>query len=588
MYTKRGQQRRSHEGAGRLYTFDDLEDEVFLDPIPRAPANELDEMDLMEAGLLSSSSQSDNKSSFEVVSETDSGSEAEAERGRRAGMASRNKPTKPPRRNKTTQFPTGRVASEPVISAVSSEDEEAITQSQEEEEDDEEEDDLDEGQETTLGQRTVTIFRQIYFERSLARNLGFEPTLISPPNTEFLKFLLYDFSVQHVTRVNQCIPMPAFLLTSLINPIAKTTSAGERDLTRGIVTHAVLVNYFYQAKTKVRSMQCSLNATIHGQTMNNIATYVTNLTPGGRAAALALHFLMPQKAVMTKQYQACLRRLTEELRKRRVTESPSTLEILETIRDYNLIFPIAPYTNRGALYLYRNNLQKLSNGYRNVLKLLSSEKLNEEHFVNDLAFMIGAQLMLIQFEQTLHVLRAYIVHHLHNLATLIYIIYVQFPSLRGDYIQVTEAIYRAVTSHSDEPLFQVNTWLFDYLRAVRNLEAVVCPDYMMCALRQWTTVHEDNPITDYMFHDPAIQDSRIRCGDTQTKLLVRNLCFTRMQGRPTSRQTPVEHVLVPTASLNRPYLRCNSTEEREVNSHRNLTLRSFLETNGNHPMSQLQ
>ncbi|QQL11438.1 Rh43 [macacine betaherpesvirus 3] len=190
MYTKRGQQRRSHEGAGRLYTFDDLDDEVFLDPIPRAPANELDEMDLMEAGLLSSSSQSDNKSSFEVVSETDSGSEAEAERGRRAGMGSRNKPTKPPRRNKTTQCPTGCVASEPVISAISSEDEGATTQSQEEDDD---EDDLDEGHETTIGQRTVTIFRQIYFERSLARNLGFEPTLISPPNTEFLKFLLYEF-----------------------------------------------------------------------------------------------------------------------------------------------------------------------------------------------------------------------------------------------------------------------------------------------------------------------------------------------------------------------------------------------------------
>ncbi|AKI29793.1 tegument protein UL25 [Mandrillus leucophaeus cytomegalovirus] len=580
MYPRRGQPHRSREAPGRLYTYSDVENEVFAPPNPRKPTNDIDAVNRMEAGLLTPSDLSDTKSSFELVSETDSGSESEVERGRRHGLAT-HKGRKPSHYSRHQPHgSTHRHSSRgSAVSFPTSEEEGIVSPSPEEDDYSQETDDF--------RRRSTSLFDKICFEKSLTRNLGFEPNVISPPNTEFMKLLLYEFSIQHISRVNQCIPMPVFILTSLVDPVIKTTSTGERELTRSIVTHAVLVNYYYQAKVKIRSMQHSLTATIQGATLRNIAAYVTNLTPAGRAAALALHFLTHEKLVYEPQYQVCLRRLHDELRKRRTSESPCTGEIYECIRDYNLIFLSAPYTTRGALYTYRNNLQKLTNGYKSDLKLLCSEKLNEEHFLNDLAFLTGIQIMMMQFRRNLDILRLYLCHQLQNLSNLIYLIYLQFPSLRSDYLQVTEAIYRATNSSDDEPLFQVNTWLFDFLRAVRSLDVFVCPDYILCALRQWTVgTDNESRLADIMLRDAALQDPRTKHGNVHSKCLTRNVCIMRLHSRPTSRHTSVEHVMVPIPTIRKLYQDNISADERESDSRRQSALRTFLELNGNHPASR--
>ncbi|AEV80573.1 tegument protein UL25 [Cercopithecine betaherpesvirus 5] len=576
MYTKRRQPRRSREVPARLYTYEDVENEVFEPQSPRPPTNELDAINRMEAGLLTPSDISDTKSSFELVSETDSGSESEVERGRRGGLAA-HKPRRHSSHLSQRHFPTQ--PKETKLTLTTSEEE--VSQSQDEDNDGHEELDFS-------TRHSVLLFEKMCFERSLLRNLSFEPTLVSPPNTELLKSLLYNFSLQHISRVNQCTPMPPFVLLSLIDPIVKTTSAGERELIRAIVSHVVLANYYHQAKIKVRSMQHSLNATMQGTAMRNISTYVTNLTAAGRAAALALHFLAPERTVFEPQYQVCLRRLADELRKRRTSESPITSEIYETMRDYNLLFMPSPYTTRGALYLYRNNLQKLTNGYKSVLRLLCSEKLNEEHFLNDLAFLVGTQIMIMQFQQAIHIIRLYITHQLQSLSHLTYLIYLQFPSLRSDYIQVTEAIFRAINNSDDEPLLQVNTWLFDFLRAVRQLDAFVSPDYVLCALRQWTIGRdEESRIANHMLRDAALQDSRTKHGNVHSKCLTRNLCITHLQTRPTSRHTSVEHLPVPVTAIRRLYQDNISADECELDSRRNQTMQSFLQLNGNHPTDRL-
>ncbi|AKG51629.1 UL25 [Papio ursinus cytomegalovirus] len=582
MHRRREHQYRPSELSGRLYTYGDGDNDVFSQSDSRRPTNEMDAINRMEAGLLTPSDVSDHtKSSFELVSDTNSDSEAEVERGRRGGLATHRGRAPSSQYSRHQQYVSAhrRVSRGSAASLPSSEEHELVSHSSDEQDYCQETDDF--------RRRSIPLFDKLCFEKSVTRNLGFEPNVISPPNTEFMKLLLYEFSIQHISRVNHCIPMPTFALISLIDPVVKIASAGERDLTISIVTHAVLVNYYYNSKVKIRSMQHSLAATVKAPTVRNITAYVTNLTPAGRAAALALHFLTHEKVVYEPQYQVCLRRLHDELRKRRSSESPSTGEIYECIRDYNLIFLSAPYTTRGALYTYRNNLQKLTNGYKSDLKLLCSEKLNEEHFLNDLTFLIAAQIMLIQFQRNLDILRLYLIHHLQNLSNLIYLIYIQFPSLRSDYLQATEAIYRTTNSPDDELLFQVNTWLFDFLRAVRHLDAFVSPDYVMCALRQWTMGRDDESRTaDTMLRDAALQDPLTKHGNVHSKCLTRDVCLMRLHSRPTSRHTHVEHIMVPFPTIQKLYQDNISADERECDSRRQAALRTFLELNGNHPASR--
>lgn len=162
------------------------------------------------------------------------------------------------------------------------------------------------------------------------------------------------------------------------------------------------------------------------------------------------------------QYATSLRRLDEELRHRGTPESPRLTEVYQTLRDYNVLFYTAHYTSRGALYLYRQNLQRLNENHRGMLRLLSVEEICEEHTLNDLAFLVGVELMITHFQRTIRVLRCYLQHQLQSISELCYLIYVQLPSLREDYAQLSDVIYWAVSQNYDYALYASTPALFDF------------------------------------------------------------------------------------------------------------------------------
>ncbi|AAM00675.1 tegument protein UL25 [Panine betaherpesvirus 2] len=435
-------------------------------------------------------------------------------------------------------------------------------------------------------------------------NLGFHTSVVSPHEVDFIKFVLTESSLQHVASINACVPMPAFALASLVDPVFRNVSPGERDLTRYVVLHAVFINYYYQALGKARHMDTALENTLQSPTVRQMVAHADNQTRAGRATALALHFLRSDKPVTDGQYLACLRRLDDELRRRGTVESPKLTEVYETLRDYNVLFSMAHYTTRGALYLYRQNLQKLNDDHQGALKLLSGEQFSTDHTLNDLAFLVGIELMVAHFRRTIRALRCYIQHQLQTVSELAYFIYLQLPSLRNEYLELMEILYWASSRGDDQPLFMSTGALFDFLRYVRNQDAFICTDYVRCALRLMACPDreaeedddEDSPgpgdsynqrVGQFMIRDRLLRDpnhSRPR-----DRLLTRDLCLPRMQARPTHRHTPVEHVCIPNSLLTKTFTN-PPPEEREEDTLRALALKAFMDRAANHsePQSQHQ
>ena len=449
-----------------------------------------------------------------------------------------------------------------------------------------------EGDEFSFCDSDIEDFERECYRVSVADNLGFEPSVVAPQHVEYLKFVLQDFDVQHLRRLNECIPMPAFALTSLVDPVLNNVAPGERDLTRRIITHAVIINYYYVAQKKARHMMEAIRTTVRGDTVRRVAAQVNNQSRSGRAAALALHFLTSRKGVTDGQYATSLRRLDEELRHRGTPESPRLTEVYQTLRDYNVLFYTAHYTSRGALYLYRQNLQRLNENHRGMLRLLSVEEICEEHTLNDLAFLVGVELMITHFQRTIRVLRCYLQHQLQSISELCYLIYVQLPSLREDYAQLSDVLYWAVSQNYDYALYASTPALFDFLRVVRQQDAFICTDYVYCALRLLAC--PDRPIIgdtggssssqrlvgEFMVRDPLLRDPRAT--HLRQKLITRDICVARLQAQPSSRHIPVEHTGVSSVTLLKIFSQV-PPDEREEDTLREMALKAFMEANGNHP-----
>ncbi|AEV80731.1 tegument protein UL25 [Aotine betaherpesvirus 1] len=387
-----------------------------------------------------------------------------------------------------------------------------------------------------------------YEQEPVNRNLNFDLNVMSMEDIALIEASLHTASLQQLARVNECIPMPVYALNHLVDPVFVPAASGEKALARPVVTFAVLLNYYCKARNRVRHMKRVLEATVHGPTVRRMGPQIH--ANKNRAVVLAIHFLFTSKKVNEGQLLNCLLYLDDELRKRIMGHTPRKTEIYRAIRKHNVLFRASTYTTRDALRLYEENLRRLNRESCDSVKLLCDTSMSPLSIINDLSFLTATKLMIMTLQRNVRALMCYLKHQLHALSLLTYLTYLQFPGyLRDSYLQVTDSIHQSVMSEDETYLYRAHHDMFQFWRAVKKLDALVCPDFIGFALRQGCLGTEagqglaQSIVSDRLLREPYDAPFQPR------KLVTRNLCYPHFTHLPSYTHTPVEYFFPPAGVL---------------------------------------
>ncbi|AEV80886.1 tegument protein UL25 [Saimiriine betaherpesvirus 4] len=411
------------------------------------------------------------------------------------------------------------------------------------------------------------------------RYLNFDLNVLSLEDIALIENSIYEVSLEQLSRINECKPMPTFILTNLIEPIFRPAAAGEKDLARPILIYTVLLNYYYKAKIKCRNMKRVLDHTVNGPTLRGITSHLQSNRNPSRTVSLALHFLLTRRRVTEPQLLSCLSHLDDELRKRLVNDTPRKNEIYRTVSEHNALFRVSVYTTREALYLYESNLKKLNTECTHTMKLLCDHTISHLSILNDLSFLISTRLMILTFQRNIRILAAYLKHHLHNLSLLTYLAYLQFPAqLREPYLQVAESLHKSVMSDDDAYMYRSETDLFNFWRALKRLDTIVCTNLVSCALRQAALgTDHGQTMAEYITRNPLFREPHDVPFQVR-KLVTRNLCIPQFCHLPTYQHTPVEFYFPPMTMLQKLFGITQRSENDLEYTHMSSMLKNFIVT----------
>ncbi|AFK83838.1 B25 [miniopterid betaherpesvirus 1] len=388
-----------------------------------------------------------------------------------------------------------------------------------------------------------------------ADDLNFLRNVVSQRDAEMISRYIHPGYRVDLRRINTCIPMPPYVLESLLDVQISPEYVRTASLAKPLIKFIVMVNYYYGAVNKLTGMKCSMNDLMQRQRVQAIRSRLEDMSRafGGLSFIVRIFGRNNVSKEQLERSLECLNTLianaTEE------TETTDCTEQLKLMRKLNPLFHTARFTSPSAIKTYMKNLEILNLGGGHALNLVCTEQtsISECLLLSDAAFVVCLGHMIWEFGRTLTLLKSLLMFQMHELSETIYLAYFQMPHAQKDYERLMKEINAQLEAadHNNYSLRAVVCHMINFLRLAHESGLFISPTYTKHAISQVIN-HQSTSETSRISVDaaadiltePEIFHPSIS-QEAAKKIFTRSLIIARLNGSPTcDRTTPMIHAQI--------------------------------------------
>lgn len=322
------------------------------------------------------------------------------------------------------------------------------------------------------------------------RELGFTAGVLTSTEAQFVKQCVHPSYHQQVRQLNQCIPMPPYVIETLAEPIISGRSARCSGLMKPVIRAVLMINYYAKASGRLTRARGMIYTMLDPETVENIRRRLLSIAPNDPTDALPASLrLVGRHSLNQGQFAACCEALESLMSPISEIERAAQKErCTTTFQGKNMLFRPPRFASTAALNLFARNIDAINeaNTESQLLLLMhTKDQLTHDEMLDDAVFAASLGHFIYAFERSINDLRGMIYYLFEELLETCYLAYLQSPRTREDFRVICSDITTELSAQRDDwhGMVTVARRLLSFSRRCHDEMLFISPSYMRYLIR---------------------------------------------------------------------------------------------------------
>ncbi|QQL09676.1 Ba59 [Baboon cytomegalovirus] len=331
-------------------------------------------------------------------------------------------------------------------------------------------------------------------------SLNFRPDLFSDNNRRMLVDMLTQSCGGYVGLCNYGLPMPVYVLDTLIDFQLKTPYMKIKSIAKKIIHICICANHLSNSQDLLTDFQTNLDEVNVDEDRRRLRRGFHRLCRQYNMMDSYQNIvqLLDARDVTLGTYKQCLSQIRALMEACHVHPDPSVQPLYESLTTYNLLYLPPPFTSAEAVQLYSKNISDLTKRNNRPFYLLTEKHRSKraDYVLNDVLFMLSALHLQFRHRLEIQLTQTWILSQCNSLCNDLYFAYTQVPECHQEFVRLVEGLQ--ILRTVQHPVFSPTlNGLCNLMRTFHNADVYICPGYLHASifhlLRRVSQVAEGHP-----------------------------------------------------------------------------------------------